>query len=98
MIWFWTFQMEEPRHLVIVPDKELHHCPFSALQDWRGTLIGKRFYVSYIPCLLLLDRVLQNEQAALRRHDDLEFERTQSRKGEHVFGRVLLYCSGCWIW
>ncbi|KAK7094678.1 tetratricopeptide repeat protein 28-like [Littorina saxatilis] len=74
-------KMEEPRNLVIVPDKELHHCPFSALQDWRGTLIGKRFNLSYIPCLLQLDRVVQNEQAALRRRDDLDFERTQSRKG-----------------
>ncbi|XP_076455182.1 uncharacterized protein LOC143289867 isoform X2 [Babylonia areolata] len=74
-------KMEEPRHLVVVPDKELHHCPFSALQDWRGMLIGKRFHVTHVPCLLLLDRVVQNEQAAMRRHDDLDFERTQSRKG-----------------
>ena len=88
LLCFWTFQMEEPCHLIIVPDKELHHCPFTALQDWRGRLIGQRFHVSYIPCLLLLDRVVQNEQAALRRHDDLEFERTQSRKGR---------CSSVWF-
>ncbi|KAL8606426.1 hypothetical protein ACOMHN_060331 [Nucella lapillus] len=74
-------KMEEPQHLVIVPDKELHHCPFSTLQDWRGTLISKRFHLTYLPCLHLLDRVLQNEQAALRRRDGLDFERTQSRKG-----------------
>ncbi|KAK7502589.1 hypothetical protein BaRGS_00006164 [Batillaria attramentaria] len=74
-------KIEDPQHLVIVPDKELHHCPFAALQDWRGNLLGKRFCLSYIPCLLLLDRVVQNEQAALRLRDDLEFDRTQSRKG-----------------
>ena len=75
-------QMEEPRRLVIVPDKELQHCPFPALQDWRGALVGRRFKVTFIPCLLLLDRVVQNQQATLRRRDDLDFERGQSQKGQ----------------
>lgn len=76
-----VLQMEEPRYLTIIPDKELHHCPFAALQDWQGTYVGKRFSLSYVPCILLLDRIIQNEQTAMRLHDDLDFERSQTCKG-----------------
>lgn len=68
-------------HLLIVPDKELCHCPFGILQDWNARYVMDRFRITFLPCLLLLDKVLRNEMDHLRHQDQLEFDRSQSRKG-----------------
>ncbi|XP_048245138.1 tetratricopeptide repeat protein 28-like [Haliotis rufescens] len=68
-------------HLLIVPDKELCHCPFGILQDWNARYVMDRFRITFLPCLLLLDKVLRNEMDHLRHQDQLEFDRSQCRKG-----------------
>ncbi|XP_067661035.1 tetratricopeptide repeat protein 28-like [Haliotis asinina] len=90
-------------HLLIVPDKELRHCPFGILQDWNARYVMDRFRITFLPCILLLDKVLQNEMDHLRQQDQLEFDRTQSRKGgtnkvmalqkrESMFSEIITPC------
>lgn len=67
--------------LIIVPDKILHHCPFGLLQDFLNRYAFQRFHLTYLPSLLLLDKVIGNELSHLRAQDDLAFERTQNKKG-----------------
>ncbi|GFN95683.1 tetratricopeptide repeat protein 28 [Plakobranchus ocellatus] len=74
-------QLEDGSHLVIVPDKQLKACPFGALLDYSGLPLGDRFHISTVPCLLLLDRVVQNELSSLSLQGELEFQRRQTRKG-----------------
>ncbi|XP_041369335.1 tetratricopeptide repeat protein 28-like [Gigantopelta aegis] len=74
-------KLDHKSHLVIIPDKELCHCPFTVLEDWNRAYVSDRFHVTYMPCFLLLDRVIKNEQEYLRTKDQLEFERESSRKG-----------------
>ncbi|KAK3780031.1 hypothetical protein RRG08_029724 [Elysia crispata] len=74
-------QLEEGDHVVIVPDKQLRMCPFAALLDYCGKPLGERFYITSVPCLLLLDRVVQNELSSLSLQGELEFQRRQARKG-----------------
>ncbi|GFR63069.1 tetratricopeptide repeat protein 28 [Elysia marginata] len=74
-------QLEEGGHIVIVPDKQLKACPFAALLDYRGKPLGERFHICLVPCLLVLDRVVQNELSSLSLQGELEFQRRQARKG-----------------
>lgn len=67
--------------LIIVPDKALHQCPFTVLQDFLNRYAFKRFNITYLPNLLLLDKVIANELNHLRLKDDLEFERQIHKKG-----------------
>lgn len=67
--------------LVIVPDKTLHYCPFNLVQDFLNRYAYKRFKISYLPSILLLDKVVANELNHLRLQDDLDFERLIHRKG-----------------
>ncbi|XP_060081998.1 tetratricopeptide repeat protein 28-like [Ylistrum balloti] len=74
-------KLESKSPLIIVPDKYLHHCPFGILQDWYSRYLYDRFRITYLPSLLALEKVVHNELNHLRAKDDLEFERTQARKG-----------------
>ena len=67
--------------LIVVPDKVLHHCPFGLVQDFLNRYAFQRFHLTYLPSLLLLDKVIGNELNRLRAQDDLEFERAQNKKG-----------------
>lgn len=67
--------------LIIIPDKALHHCPFNVLQDFLNRYAFKRFHITLLPHLLLLDKVVANELNHLRAQDDLEFERHVQKKG-----------------
>ncbi|WAR31141.1 hypothetical protein MAR_033683 [Mya arenaria] len=67
--------------LIIVPDKALCHCPFNLLQDFLNRYCYKRFRITYLPSLLVLDKVVANELNHLRLQDDLDFERQINRKG-----------------
>ena len=67
--------------LMIVPDKVLHHCPFGLVQDFLNRYAYQRFHLTYLPSLLLLDKVIGNEMSYLRAQDDLAFERAQHKKG-----------------
>ncbi|XP_069120674.1 tetratricopeptide repeat protein 28-like isoform X2 [Argopecten irradians] len=74
-------KLEPKSPLIIIPDKQLHHCPFGILQDWYSRYLYDRFRITYLPSLLALEKVINNELNHLREKDDLEFERTQARKG-----------------
>ncbi|KAK6195644.1 hypothetical protein SNE40_001029 [Patella caerulea] len=74
-------KLDPQSNLIIIPDKQLHHCPFGILQNWTLKPLADRFNITYLPCLLLLDRVLRNEIDSLRAQDELKFERSQSRCG-----------------
>ena len=67
--------------LIVVPDKVLHHCPFALVQDFLNRYAFQRFQLTYLPSLLLLDKVIGNEMNYLRAQDDLAFERAQNKKG-----------------
>ena len=67
--------------LIVVPDKILHHFPFGLLQDFLNRYAFQRFHLTYLPSLLLLDKVIGNELNHLRAQDDLAFERAQNKKG-----------------
>lgn len=67
--------------LIIVPDKALHHCPFNVLHDFLNRYAFKRFSITYLPNILLLDKVVSNELNQLRLKDDLHFQRQVHRKG-----------------
>ena len=67
--------------LIIIPDKNLHHCPFNVLQDFLNRYAYQRFGITYLSSILLLDRVIANELTRLRAIDDLEFERKQHKQG-----------------
>ena len=73
--------LDHHSHLIIVPDKELCHCPFSVLENWNRTRVSDRFHVTFLPCFMLLDQVIKNEQEYLRMKDQLKFERESARKG-----------------
>jgi len=74
-------KLEPESSLIIIPDKQLHHCPFGILQDWYSRYLIDRFNITYLPSLLALERVTGNELTHLRSGDDLEFERMQAKKG-----------------
>ncbi|ESO98992.1 hypothetical protein LOTGIDRAFT_231307 [Lottia gigantea] len=86
-------KLQPNSNLIIIPDKHLNHCPFSLLQNWTLVPLANRFTITYLPCLLLLDRVLRNEIEALRLLDELKFERSQSRCGR-VSKLLKLRCTG----
>ncbi|XP_053380746.1 tetratricopeptide repeat protein 28-like isoform X2 [Mercenaria mercenaria] len=67
--------------LIIIPDKTLCQCPFNVLQDFLNRYAFKRFRITYLPNLLLLDKVVANELNHLRLKDDLEFNRQIHKKG-----------------
>ena len=67
--------------LIVVPDKILHHFPFGLLRDFLNRYAFQRFHLTYLPSLLLLDKVIGNELNHLRAQDDLAFERAQNKKG-----------------
>ncbi|KAK3087168.1 hypothetical protein FSP39_002523 [Pinctada imbricata] len=85
-------KIELNSHVIIIPDKELTHCPFSALQDWNGRHLSDRFHVTILPSLLALEKVVNNELNQLKTHDDINFERSQSRRGglEKVMAKVVM--------
>ena len=64
-----------------MPDKILHHFPFGLLQDFLNRYAFQRFHLTYLPSLLLLDKVIANELNHLRAQDELAFERAQNKKG-----------------
>ncbi|XP_052220078.1 tetratricopeptide repeat protein 28-like [Dreissena polymorpha] len=74
-------KLPKDSHLMIVPDKSLHFCPFNLLQDFLDRYLYTRFSITYLPSLLLLDKVVANELNHLRMQDDLEFERQLNKKG-----------------
>jgi hypothetical protein len=67
--------------LIIIPDKALHQCPFNILQDFLNRYAFKRFRITYLPNILLLDKVVGNELNRLRLKDDLDFERHVHKHG-----------------
>lgn len=67
--------------LMIVPDKTLYKCPFNLLQDFLNRYAFKRFRITYLPNLLLLDKVVANELNHLRLKDELDFSRQVHKKG-----------------
>ena len=73
--------LEENSPLVIIPDKELHRCPFGVIKDWNGIELRQRFWITYLPSIYVLDRVTKNEFNQLRRQDQVEFDRSQSCLG-----------------
>ncbi|CAL1537155.1 unnamed protein product [Lymnaea stagnalis] len=73
--------LKQGSHLVIVPDKILNFCPFGALLDHQDKNLYERFSISYISCLLLLDRVIQNELSSLSAEDALNVKRKQACGG-----------------
>ncbi|KAI8771455.1 tetratricopeptide repeat protein 28 [Biomphalaria glabrata] len=80
-------KLEVGSHLVIIPDKQLKWCPFGALTDHENKSLSDRFHISYVPCLMLLDRVVQNELSSLSLQDELETQRRLAR-----LGGVVKYC------
>ena len=74
-------KLHEHAALVIIPDKVLSNCPIWAAMDWDNKILSEYFRITTLPCLHLLDKASKNEISQLRIHDDLEFERSQSRLG-----------------
>ena len=74
-------KLHEHAALVIIPDEVLSRCPFWAAMDWDNKTLSEYFRITILPCLHLLDKATKNEMNQLRIHDDLEFERSQSRLG-----------------
>ncbi|KAJ8300636.1 hypothetical protein KUTeg_022155 [Tegillarca granosa] len=74
-------KMEPNSPLIIIPDKHLHYCPFEILQDWANKTLNSTFRITCLPSLLSLEKVINNEMNSLRAQDDLDFDRSQSRKG-----------------
>ena len=74
-------KLHEHAALVIIPDKVLSSCPIWAAMDWDNKTLSDYFRITTLPCLHLLDKASKNEINQLRIHDDLEFERSQSRLG-----------------
>lgn len=74
-------KLEANSSLVIIPDKNLHYCPFGILQDWYGRNLHDRFHITYLPSILAMEKVIHNELNHLRASDDLNFDRNQAKKG-----------------
>ncbi|CAH1788066.1 unnamed protein product [Owenia fusiformis] len=67
--------------LVIIPDRELWHVPFHALEDWNRHHMYERLHITYVPCLALLDKVTKNELEHEKIQRQLQHERSSSRLG-----------------
>lgn len=74
-------KLEPQSHLTIIPDKVLYDCPFGILQDWKLCYMADRFHITYLPSIKMLEKVVSNEYDWLKSQDELQFERTQSKKG-----------------
>ena len=74
-------KLEKYSELVIIPDNNLYDCPFHMLQNWSKIPLSERFRVSYISSLHMLERVHENEMNQLRRLDEEQFNRNESKNG-----------------
>lgn len=74
-------KLDQGSNLIIVPDKDLFYCPFTALQDWSHNYLYTRHHITIVPSLYMLEKCINNELNYLKQQDDLEFLRSQARKG-----------------
>ncbi|XP_059149912.1 tetratricopeptide repeat protein 28-like [Physella acuta] len=73
--------LKQGSQLVIVPDKQLKLCPFGALENVQNEALSDRFNISYVSCLLILEKVIHNELNYLRAQDELNLQRQMARNG-----------------
>ena len=74
-------KLEEHTPLVIICDKVLCSTPIWTAMDWDNKALDEYFRITMLPSLHHLGTISQNEINQLRIHDNLEFERSQSRFG-----------------
>ena len=74
-------KLEPDSHLVVIPDGPLFELPFGIIQDWSGDSLSTKFRITYMTSIYMLDKTVHNELNQLKMQDDLEFERSHSKKG-----------------
>ncbi|XP_071154491.1 tetratricopeptide repeat protein 28-like isoform X2 [Mytilus edulis] len=74
-------KLDKGNNLVIIPDKDLFHCPFTILQDWSSNYLSTRHHITILPSILMLEKCVNNELNYLKSQDELDFLRSQVRKG-----------------